>query len=311
MMKITHDSLPVSVISLIFILAGALVSSNWNNEKIQLGSSFPCGKYLSNETLAGAAESNLLIISSLVLPLLPAVFLKNPHDIWSMAKPHLLGQSVIFGSSELIANRVQYTSPNFIEFCNISTRQCLSRRNQERWFLPEIIKMTKDIELYDGNETLTTTTTTTTTTPATIYREADKVLCPNPNGSRKEMYNSIHYFPSNVIAMSSASLFALFAAYKILEPIYQQHELCGTYTKFLIPSYFILVTVFYFIFACRYMYSYVSNTSVYACIFSVFEGMCLQLAILYFNSKFSNQCKKDEKQTATFADPNVDPMTAV
>lgn len=215
---------PAGLVGLALALTGGLVNySPDQNSTLNLQPQW-CNKTLQINSTIPPILIPLAVTTSLILPLIPLALNSKTH--WSnikteATKSHLVGQSVSYGTAELIRHFAISPEGSFLQKCNLSNDDCYSH-------------------LYD-NLTL-----------GTLCKNSDKTQ------NVKTLFNSLHHFPDATCSILGASFISFVSslAYwhymnRVGKSVYQS----SAYTKMtLIGLYCILI-----ILLCIYlMYLYKS-----------------------------------------------------
>jgi hypothetical protein len=217
-------SLLTGAAALILLLTGFLINRDPSpRETITLGKDLNCldGRPFltqtfddlmrgrgNNETLQ--IHQAMIIAASIILPATP-LFL-NSKTIFNEGKlnalvAHGLGQSASFGSTEIARHFLVAPNWHFFSSCNLSLPECQRLAPGSYALAPDDNDVDDDDEEEDN---FSNTTDTTVAAPPTPLPQRASVLCPQPVGEVKDLFNNLHSMPDVYSALigSSTIIFA-------------------------------------------------------------------------------------------------------
>lgn len=120
---------PAGLVALSLALTGGFINYEPNqNATLEMQPQW-CNKTLQLNNTLPPSLLPLAVITSLVLPMVPLFLNSKTH--WTdmkteVTKAHLVGQSVSFGTSELLRHFVIIPENSFLQKCNLSQEECFS-----------------------------------------------------------------------------------------------------------------------------------------------------------------------------------------
>lgn len=234
---------PAGLVALSLALTGGLVNISPNpNSTLSLQPQW-CNKTLQINNSIPTALVPLAVTASLILPMLPLLINSKTH--WSemkteVTKSHIVGQSVSYGTAELLRHFAINPEANFLQKCNLSLEDCFDRINT-------------NVNLSN--------------------------LCKNSinNQDTKTLFDSLHHFPDATCTILGASFvsFVSSLAYwhyinKVGKSVYQS----SPYVKMALVTFYCILIIF----LCIYL-MYLYKSLELAHFLSVLLGGGLQLFV--------------------------------
>ena len=249
------DHGPVGMLVVGMLLTGSLInngnfpkdlsppSQHWCNATAKLQPALMSMPFGLEETV---------VVLSVVLPTLPLAFCKMSPTNLEMLKAHFAGQTSSYGLSQVMRHFTVYPEPNFLEKCNITRQECVSRALlQEQQSL-----ISKDNE--------TDSFCNRTFNPATL----------------QELFDSSHNIPNSTSAILGSSLVTLLAIlfywHRLNGKSLSESDSCLQLFMVCLQSVLLIVLAMY----CYYLYVSFESVQIFGLIFGAAIQFCIVVAML-------------------------------
>jgi RsiW-degrading membrane proteinase PrsW (M82 family) len=213
-------NLATTLVSLVLLTTGLLINRNPSaGETVTLGKDLDCldGRPFASRafidlmqlTAAAATAGNktmpvhqaVIVAASVILPLSPLLLNSKTtfnEGKWNALLAHVLGQTASFGSTEIARHFVVAPNWQFFPRCNLSLSDC-------QQLAPGPYRLARDIFEFENDTHIGYVFDYDTDDDTDDLSPRTAILCPEPAGRVKDLFNSLHSMPDVVSALIGAS----------------------------------------------------------------------------------------------------------
>lgn len=177
---------------------GSVINHNATQSEVSVSSPASREAMCKNSTIEDVAKfistlpnglGFMTILIVIIFPLVP-VIVNSKTKMWNefkfeLVKCHLVGQGSAFGVSELLKHVLITPSPNFLQMCNITSKECLNKTLLLDGLASSVLPLNEPF--------------------------SNLSLCHSNSTSPRDFFNSLHHFPDKICCLIGASIVSFLA----------------------------------------------------------------------------------------------------